>query len=99
MGLSKDVNLDIGITVKNAYFRIDTISGYKGGIDYGVNCYNSREDFLNGKSYLQPTKYFNFAPDVTDTAKNFIKQGYLALKKEIDFTEAVDVLEEGQTAS
>lgn len=98
MGLSKDINLDTGITVKNAYFRIDTISGYKNGIDYGVNCYNSREDFLNGKSYLQPTEYFHFVPNVTDEAKNFIKQGYLALKKETNFIDAVDILEEGQTA-
>lgn len=99
MGLSKNITLDTGITVNNAYFRIDTISGYKGGIDYGVNCYNSREDFLNGKSYLQPTKYYHFTPDVSDAGKNFIKQGYLNLKQEMDFRGAIDVLEEAQTAS
>jgi len=96
MGLSKDIILNTGIEIKNAYIRIDTINGYKGGIDYGVNFYNSRENFLNGKSYLQPTKYYHFTPDVTDMAKNFIKQGYLALKKEADFIDAVDVLESGQ---
>ena len=98
MGLSKNITLNTGITVNNAYFRIDTINGYKGGIDYGVNCYNSREDFLNGKSYLEPTKYYHFIPDVTDMGKNFIKQGYLALKKETDFSGATDVLEKGQVA-
>ena len=97
MALQKTIILDNGLTATNAYIRIDTINGYKGGLQISVNSYAIQADFQNGKGYLEQ-KLYNFTPSVADDSKNFIKQGYEYLKTLTDFQDAADVLETGQTA-
>ena len=89
MALSKDIILNNGLTVPNAYIRIDTVSGYKGGLDISVNSYVSQEAFNNGQGYLEQ-KIYHFIPSVEDTAPNFIKQGYEYLKTLEEYADAVD---------
>jgi hypothetical protein len=53
MDLISPIILDNGLTVTNAYIRIDTINGYKGGLQISVNSYAIQADFQNGKGYLE----------------------------------------------
>lgn len=92
MALKKTITLNSGLTVENAYIRIDTVSGYKGGLDISVNSYISQEAFNNGQEYLEQ-KFYNFIPSVEDTAPNFIKQGYKYLKTLQEYIDAIDILE------
>lgn len=89
MALSKDIILNNGLTVPNAYIRIDTVSGYKGELDISVNSYVSQEAFNNGQGYLEQ-KFYHFVPSVADGALNFIKQGYEYLKTLEEYADAVD---------
>ncbi len=61
MAISKNIVLSNGLTVNNAYIRIDTVNGYKGGLDISVNSYVSQVDFEGGKGYLEQ-KMYNFVP-------------------------------------
>lgn len=89
MAISKNITLNNGLTVNNAYIRVDTISGFKGGLDISVNSYVSKEVFEDGQGYLEQ-KIYNFVPDVSDTALNFIKQGYEYLKTLDEYKDTVD---------
>lgn len=89
MALSKTIVLNNGLTMGNAYIRIDTVSGYKGGLDVNVNSYISQQDFIDGKGYLEK-KIYNFVPSVEDTAPNFIKQAYEHLKTLPEYVDAID---------
>lgn len=79
MAIEKNITLANGLTVNNAYIRIDTVSGYKGGLDISVNSYVSQETFSNGQGYLEQ-EIVHFIPSVADESSNFIKQGYEYIK-------------------
>ena len=89
MALQKTIELENGITVENAYIRIDTVSGYKGGIIISVNSYVSAEAYNNGKDYIEQ-RIYSFVPNVADDAPNFIRQGYDYLKTLPEFEDAMD---------
>lgn len=89
MALSKKIILNNGLQVNGAYIRIDTVNGYKGGLDISVNSYISQQAFLDGQGYLEQ-KIYNFIPSVEDTALNFIKQGYEYLKTLQEYANAID---------
>lgn len=89
MALSKNIVLNNGLTVENAYIKIDTVGGYKGGLDISVNSYISKDGFESGKGYLEQ-KIYNFVPSVEDTSLNFIKQGYEYIKTLDEYKDAVD---------
>lgn len=97
MAISKNLTLSNGLTISNAYIRIDTVSGYKGSLQISVNSYSSQQDFQNGKGYLDQ-KIYNFIPSVVDGSANFIKQGYEYLKTLDDYKDTTNVLEDNQTA-
>lgn len=97
MALQKDIKLKNGLNIDEAYIRIDTVSGYKGSLDIGVNSYVSQRIFVDGQEYLEQ-KIYNFEPSVDDNADNFIKQGYEYLKKLPEYEGAIDILDEGQIA-
>lgn len=96
MALSKNIVLNNGLTVQNAYIRIDTVNGYKGRLDISVNSYVSQQDFQNGSGYLEQNMY-NFVPSVEDNSPNFIRQGYEYLKTLPGYQGATDLLDKGQT--
>ncbi|WP_410512049.1 hypothetical protein PaeBR_18695 [Paenibacillus sp. BR2-3] len=91
MALTKKVTLENGLEANSAYIRIDTVSGYKGGLDISVNSYVSQEAFESGKGYLQQ-QFYNFTPSVENDSPNFIKQGYEYLKTLPEYIDALDVL-------
>lgn len=89
MALQKTIVLGNGLTVENAYIRIDTVSGYKEQITVSVNFYVSQEGFNGGQGYLEQ-KFYSFVPNVSDTSADFIKQGYEYLKTLEEFAGATD---------
>lgn len=96
MAISKNITLANGLTINNAYIRIDTVKGFKGGIDYSINSYASQDAFKNGKGYLEQD-ILHFVPSVLDNAPNFIKQAYEDAKKTDKYGGGIDILEEAQT--
>ena len=109
MALQKNINLPAGTnlsfkytdytmctknikeTLENAYIKIDNITGSKSNIIISIAIYN----FKNGTVILR--KSYNFVPDISENAKNFIKQGYEYLKTLDEYKDAINLLDEGQT--
>lgn len=89
MGLKKELKLDNDLYSKEAYFRIDTISGYKDKITISLNGYYSYETFSNGMDYLRQDLY-SFIPDVSLDAKGIWTQAYEHLKSLEEFKDALD---------
>lgn len=97
MGLKMSMTLDSGIPVPQAYIRIGRLEDNNKFLTIYVDSYYDHQSFLDGKNSIQSRSY-NFPADVTDSAKNYRKQGYEFMKTLSDFQDADDVLEEGQTA-
>src|SRR5690625_7151636 len=91
MGLQKDLELNSGFMVEDAYFRIDTISGNKNKITLSLVSYVGRNDVLEGKSILNKESY-SFTPDIIDSGMNFIRQGYGCIIINEEFQYAKDIL-------
>lgn len=89
MALKKSETLENGILVTDAYFRIDTVSGYKGEITISVNSYVSQESFLETSPYLEQ-KFYTFVPNVSSDSKEMWTQGYEHLKTLPEFAGAID---------
>lgn len=77
----------------DCYTVISSISGNKKSLHMFVT--DKRYD---DKTITIKTTEYNFVPSVDEDADNFYKQGYEYLKSLDDFADAMDVLEEGQTA-
>ncbi|HBS43934.1 MAG TPA: hypothetical protein DEA91_04655 [Paenibacillus sp.] len=92
MALKKNIVLKNDLQVKDAYIRIDTVSGSKDSLNISVNSYVSQDAFNNGKGYLEQN-FYTFTPSVKDDSANFIKQGYEFLKSLTEYNGSVDVLE------
>lgn len=90
MALEKTVTVSNGLSVPNAYIRIDSIGGYKGRLDVSVNSYVSKEAFNSDQAYLEQ-QIHHFVPSVDEGSPNFIKQAYEYLKTLPEFSESVDV--------
>lgn len=78
-------------TLENAYIKIDNQSGDKNKIFLNVGIYDKK----GGVKVLNEN--FEFAPDVSNSSKNFLTQGYEQLKVS-KYPNAIDLLDEGQTA-
>lgn len=89
MAIKKDQNLENGLSVNDAYIRIDTVSGYKDEITISVNSYVNQESFVDGKPYLQH-KLYKFKPNVESNAKELWTQGYEFLKSLEEYNGAED---------
>lgn len=79
--------------IGGTYNRIDYIEGSKDVIKFRLGVYKD-----SSKEKLISTDHYSFTPNTDAGSENFIKQGYEYLKTLPDFTNAIDVLEEGQTA-
>lgn len=89
MAINKTITLNNGLTVNDAYIRIDTVNGYKGGIDYSINSYASQETFNNGQGYLEQ-EILHCIPSVEDGSSNFIKQCYEHAKTTVKYSGGTD---------
>ena len=89
MALLQKIDLPTGLSVANAYHRIDMIVGNKKLLSIQINSYVSQADYNNAKFALE-SKEYSFIPNIADDAPNFIRQGYEYLKTLPEFTDAID---------
>jgi hypothetical protein len=89
MALSKTINLQNGLTVSNAYIRIDSIAGNKDILTISVGSYVSQQAFQEGRACLEQ-KTYSFTPSLEEGSANFIKQGYEYLKTLDEYQDASD---------
>jgi hypothetical protein len=86
MALEKTVtlidNFKEAVVFRNAYIRVESISGSKNKLDVTVSTYKKANELKLA------TEYFSFAP-VLDQS-NFIAQAYEHLKSLPEFADAVD---------
>lgn len=73
---------------EKAYFKIGSLRGSKDSLVIFVEGFDTKEKLL---SVFQ--REYTFTPSVDDMSPNFIKQGYLFLKKQEEYKNAIDVLE------
>lgn len=95
MGLVKNITLNNGLNINDAYFKVIQVNGNTEIMDISLGCYINRDSFLDGKAPLHIESY-TFIHETSDNAMNVIRQAYGYLKRTDDFIEAGDVLEEGQ---
>ena len=72
------------VIFEDAYIKIVNTNGDKELQNVEVATYDSNQQYI-----LDKTNY-SFTPDVSDTAPNFIKQGYEYLKRLEEYADAVD---------
>lgn len=86
-----------GLSAQNAYVRIDSISGNKSVMSLDVKVYANQQAFSEAREFVD-SRVYDFVPAVSDDAINYHKQGYEHLKSLPEYSAAVDVLEQGQSA-
>lgn len=80
------------ITVENIYAKITKIEGNNESVKITMSFFNKKDGDIIDSSIA-----YTFVPNVSDGATNFIKQGYEYLKTLSEYSEAIDLLDEGQT--
>jgi len=91
-----------GLVINQAYFNIHSIGGTKENTIIELYCYATEDLYNKDKSNnttenkLYADTSLNFAPDISDSAENWIKQGYKSQALLDKFPDKVDVLETGQ---
>lgn len=89
MAIIKTIQTPSGITVQDAYVRIEAIDGNKSEIGVTISAYVSQEDSLE-KPPFQSERY-TFVPDQSEDSERWDKQAYLYLKTLPKFEFATDV--------
>lgn len=89
MALVCDISLPSGINLKDAYFKIYSLSGNKDLVNLNIQIYVSKEKCDNQGIPVAGNSY-SFTPDLSLTGKNFLEQGYDYLKSHPDFKNAID---------
>lgn len=90
MGLIKQVEMDTGLVLPNAYYRISTVGGCKSNQILTLCLFSSQTAYKDGKACMEQ-KYYDFTPDVSDGSSNFIKQGYEYIKSLPEFVDSLDI--------
>lgn len=89
MGLIISLELENGISIENAYARINTVGGSKEKSTISVHFYKDKISYNEGKELLKEV-IFEFTPSVEDNSDNWIKQGYEYLKTSPLFVSSID---------
>lgn len=79
------------LSLDNAYVKIINFVGSKELVELKIGIYDKKDGALIS------TDHFEFTPDLSIDAKNFLTQGYEQLKAN-KYPDAVDLLDEGQIA-
>ena len=89
MALQKNISTNVGLTLNDAYIKIDEQSGTKESLNLRVRNYVSKNAREQGRDWVSEAIY-TFTPSVEDGSLNFIRQGYEYLKTLPEFEDAVD---------
>ncbi|WP_404466535.1 hypothetical protein [Planococcus rifietoensis] len=97
MAIQVDKVFESGITVKGCYLKIVNLSGNKNGVAINLGAFLDKETSDSGKPSIENQEFY-FTPDTNEGANEWLTQGYDFLKTLHEFSNAVDVLEEGQSS-
>ncbi len=94
MAINKTVKLRNGLTVEDAYIRVDAFHGSKFGVTYSANIYLSEVAFKGTDTepampFLEQD-VFDFVPDSAPDAAHVWEQCYAHLKAQDRFADAID---------
>lgn len=89
MALKSKLELKSGTILSESYIKIIENGGNKEKQNIRIAFFNSETDYIGGKPAID-SELQSFVPDVSDTALNFIKQGYDYLKTLDEYKDAVD---------
>lgn len=95
MALQKSIVKNIygkNIIFEDAYLKIGEFEGSKESIKFNLLIFDKT------KTYLLDSICYCVIPTIEDSSSNFIKQGYIYLKSLPDYSDAVDILEDGQVS-
>lgn len=89
MAITLPLETSQGVTLAEAYVRLDTIYVTPAQVQTGALVYASAEARASGKPHFELVQLV-FVPDVTDDAPQIFTQAYAALKAMGRFAEAED---------
>lgn len=89
MAIINQITLESGLSIGQAYIRVQGINGNKNIASINLEVFVSQEKRDEGKS---PITYFNytFVPMTEDNAPRWDKQAYEYLKTLPEFADAID---------
>ncbi|KWX71622.1 hypothetical protein AMQ84_27255 [Paenibacillus riograndensis] len=90
MALKKTIELPSGLTLQNAYIRVQGVNGNKNIADICLELFVSQQACEEEKVPVTHM-YFRFTPDQEEDATRWDKQAYEHLKTLPEFENAVDV--------
>ena len=92
MAIIKKIELDNGIKVDSAYFRVANVNCDKDFMDFKVNIYKDKESRIGNKAIIDSLNYI-CKHDISNNASNVIKQAYEHLKSLKEYENSLDDLE------
>lgn len=95
MGFLKTIETVQGLTVNNAYHRVETIQGNKTNLECSIGIYASKQAADDGKAMISSVT-LAFEPSSDDVTTNVFKQVYAALFATNDYADVTHILEDGQ---
>lgn len=90
MALIKKLILDSGLTIEQAYIRVQGINGFKGILTASLEIFLTKEICEEGNSPIHFMSY-NFVPDEDENSLRWDRQAYEYLKTLPEFEGAIDV--------
>lgn len=97
MAFLRNISLDNGLFARQAYCKIESISGDKERIGIVLKYYLDEQAARDRSIPLKQESYF-YTPDLSETASNLFKQGYDYVKGLPGFESLIDVLEDEASA-
>ena len=86
MAVSKDITITNGLTIPNAYIKVQSLFGDKNQITYTVAAFVDSTD-----DYVLKTEQFTFKPSENENAERWDKQCYVDLKTRGGYENSIDV--------
>lgn len=92
MAIIKELELDNGIKLESAYFKISNINCTKEFMDFTVNIYKDKACRFENKSTIDSLNYI-CVHDISNNSLNVFRQAYEYLKSLDDYKNSIDDFE------
>ncbi|MBB6694378.1 hypothetical protein H7B90_23560 [Cohnella xylanilytica] len=90
MGFIKNLTMPSGVSLQNAYCRIEKIIGDKSSMSIQL-AYYINQIAIEQKLVSAYTEFYQFVPSIEDSSPNIFKQSYNYLKTLPEFSNAIEV--------
>lgn len=91
MALQKTLLLDNGLTIQDAYLKINEITGNKTELKIALDVFVSKETSDANKPFVVRKHYQYAGLDLSENAQRWDKQAYKHLKTLNEYEDAIDV--------